>query len=366
MATAATIATPEKKRHINRVPKNAQREADMSDYAILEVLKYKCSCGCHARWYPRVIHDGCLTDADGVKEIGVRFLTSMPDGVPHVKHFVPTEWPDLESFITGLHAIKKRLAYATPNNFVEHWEQWLAKPPSDELSLFPFLSNDVVPTSSNAPLSHEMETCLPVPYGAPRLLYDPLRWKGRSGARQKQKDALNNGAIAGAEENDVFSIDFEELDVGDFVVAFASATDSKVLQGNMLLSGRRSSPSLVLARVQHLVSDTKEVTWAYWKRKSAKSAYYVPALTTGRRRAEEPITVTSVFDQNEIVITISPDEGDITSAGFLLDEVCLENARLAILKYMSDGRIQVDKKTRTAGGAVDTAGAVDEESDEED
>ena len=67
--------------------------------------------------------------ADGVKPIGVRFLTSMPQGLPEIKTYSTDDWEELEEFQAGLKAIQEKFNYALPQDFACSWKTFIDKPP---------------------------------------------------------------------------------------------------------------------------------------------------------------------------------------------------------------------------------------------
>jgi hypothetical protein len=301
------------------------------------------------RWYPAEMFNGEMTHADGKKPIGVRFLTSVPRGQPEILKYVPTEWDEFEAFQESLHAIRRRVGYATDEDFICTWETWLSDPPGERIKLAPVLKLSVEAgeneESSRPPVEQSERPRQPEPYGAPVLLYDPITRRGRTNTQKRLlKRGLTDGAHAGAGDDDTFSLEFEELEEGDFVIAYAAHNDPKPLKWTQLLSNGRQSVNLVLARVIKLHVEDEHVTWEYWRKTSKKSDIYIPA----RHRDNTKIQVTSAFNEDELILTIKPDEGDVTAQGFKLDCVIRQNAVAALEKYSASRRQDVDPSTRTA------------------
>ena len=312
------------------------------------------------RWYPTEMYNGVTTHADGKKPIGVRFLTSIPPGRPTILKYKPDEWQDLEDFKQSLEAIKRRVPHAVPEDFICTWQAWLQNPPGETIKLhptLPSLDSDSPDEQADDDDEQDQETEEErniEPYGAPRLMYDPLTHPGRS---QAQKNALRKeirgGAPAGIGQNDdVFSMEFDELEVGDMVIALASPDDLKALKWTLHLHNGRLTSELVMVRVKALYPLTKMVDWEYWKRKSSKSDLFIPALHAKPKKATKakdmPIEVTSKFDADELILTISLDPGDITHEGFLLRCQQKHDAQAALQKYLNDQRLTNVPGTRTA------------------
>ena len=89
------------------------------------------------------------------------------------------------------------------------------------------------------------------------------------------------------------------------------------------------------------------VIWEYWRRKSAKLDVYVKAFTGGKGHGA-PILVESPFDPDELIITMTPDDGEVTTQGFKIPCNQKIHAQAAIQKYLADSRVTMDTRTRVA------------------